>query len=153
MIYLDNNATTMIDPRVADVLREAFAASYANPASQHSLGRQARSRIDQSLEVIGDCLGTRVDQPGGPRMIVTSGGTESNNLALRGLARGAAIVSRIEHPSVLETAESLATSGRTIHWLDVLSSGLVDLQALDDLLHRHSDEVSLVSIMSGLAGE
>ena len=81
MIYLDNNATTAVDPRVAAVLLEQLQLGPANPSSQHAAGRASRDRIDQALETIGEKLGSRFDHPGGPRLILTSGGTESNNLA------------------------------------------------------------------------
>ena len=161
MIYLDNNATTQLDPRVADLLDQAFRSPPANPSSQHGLGRAARDRIEQSLEVIGNCLGSRFDQPGGPRLILTSGGTESNNLALRGLVAGGnggaggndpsrrgVLISRIEHPSVFAVAESLRAAGHSLFWLPVDRHGVVDLESLDELLGRNQGRIAVVSIMS-----
>ena len=85
MIYLDNNATTAIDPRVVDAMNEVYRHGPCNPSSLHAMGQQARARVDRDLDTIGACIGTRFDQPGGPRLIITSGGTESNNLALIGM--------------------------------------------------------------------
>ena len=124
VIYLDNNATTALDPRVTESILAAFQMGPSNPSSQHALGRQARSRIDDALLEIGRCIGTRLDQPGGPRLIISSGGTESNNLALSGIGdEGPIVISRIEHPSVLATAEALQSEGRVIRWLDVRHRG------------------------------
>ncbi len=74
-----------LDPRVAESILASLRGGPANASSLHASGRRARAQIDQSIDEIGRCLGTRFDQPGGPRLIFTSGGTESNNLALRGL--------------------------------------------------------------------
>ncbi len=147
VIYLDNNATTAIDPRVADVLSQTLGGP-ANPASQHAFGRAAREKLDRAIEMIGECLGVRLDQPGGPRLILTSGGTESNNLALRGIGVGDLVISRVGHPSVIAVAESLRSAGRTVHWLDVDADGRVSLSHLNVILSEHRDSVGLVSVMS-----
>ncbi len=149
VIYLDNNATTALDPRVADSILEAFQSGPCNPSSQHALGRQARSRIDDAFEVIGRCIGTRLDQPGGPRLVITSGGTESNNLALSGIGdNGPIVLSRIEHPSVLAAAEALQAGGRTIRWLDVDARGEIRVELLEQLISDHATPATLVSTMS-----
>ncbi|MCG8651940.1 MAG: cysteine desulfurase [Pirellulales bacterium] len=137
-----------MDPRVADVIDRVLRSGPANASSQHALGQRARNQIEQSLEVIGKCLGSPLDQPGGPRLILTSGGTESNNLALLGIGNQDLLVSRIEHPSVIAVARWLEKTGRQVHWIDAKPSGEVDLGSLDRLLDRHHATVSLVSIMS-----
>ena len=105
-VYLDNNATTAIDPRVGNVMLAQFLDGPSNASSQHIYGRRARSNLDAATEAIGSYLGTRLDQPDGARLIITSGGTESNHQALTGLgARGPIVLSRIEHPSVIATAK------------------------------------------------
>ena len=85
MIYLDNNATTAIDPEVAELIAEELLAGPSNPSSLHGVGRRANERLDDAIQRIGRCLGSDLSQPGSARLVLTSGGTESNNLALRGL--------------------------------------------------------------------
>ncbi|TWU23352.1 Cysteine desulfurase [Novipirellula galeiformis] len=150
MIYLDNNATTTIDPRVADVIAEVFRSGPCNASSQHAVGRAARLRIDDAIDTIASCLDSPLDQPGGPRLIFTSGGTESNNLALSGLADPAApiVLSRIEHPSVIAVAEHLATQGREIRWLDVDGEGVAKVETLAELIQSGTQPAGLVSLMS-----
>ena len=132
VIYLDNNATTAIDPRVVDAMDKVYRDGPCNPSSLHALGQQARVRVDRALDTIGDCLGTRFDLSGGPRLIITSGGTESNNLALLGMGGpGPVVVSRIEHPSVIAVVESLVAAGRQIRWVDADENGVVQLQNLE----------------------
>lgn len=149
MIYLDNNATTMIDPRVIDAMADVYRAGPANPSSLHSLGQQARIRVDRAIDLIGESLGTRLDQPGGPRLLTTSGGTESNNFALQGIGEsGPVVISRIEHPSLIAAANALAASGREIRWLDADPDGVVEVQKLERLIGTGSQKATLVSIMS-----
>lgn len=147
-IYLDNNATTALDPRVGEKMLAAYGSGPINPASQHAAGRLARDQLDAAIDTIGKCIGTRLDQPGGPRLVLTSGGTESNNLALRGIGGdGPLVVSRIEHPSVLAAAQALEAEGRTVRWLDVDPGGEIDLEKLPTLI-AGDQPAALVSIMS-----
>ncbi|TWT53498.1 Cysteine desulfurase [Rubripirellula amarantea] len=149
IIYLDNNATTSLDPRVADRIAKEWTLGPANPSSQHQLGQRARNRLDEAIEAIGRCLGCRLDQPGGPRLILTSGGTESNNLALRGIGHaGPLVVSQVEHPSVLATALEMQTQGRDVRFLGVDDHGQVQLDQLEGLIEQEGIRASLVSIMS-----
>ena len=152
MIYLDNNATTAIDPLVANLITEVLLSGPANPSSQHGVGRSAHRHIENALEVIADCLGTDFSLPGGPRLIFTSGGTESNNLALAGLGveDGPLIISRIEHPSIFAAAEAQEAAGRRVAWLEVDSNGVVDIESLKPLIQSFADDepVGLVSLMS-----
>jgi cysteine sulfinate desulfinase/cysteine desulfurase-like protein len=107
-IYLDNNATTRIDPRVAKAMYQSYLAGYVNPASPHQLGREARRVLEDTRDNIGRILGGRVAGVQADRVIFTSGGTEANNLALLGLAGrepGRVIISAIEHPSLMGPAE------------------------------------------------
>ncbi|MCH5376131.1 MAG: aminotransferase class V-fold PLP-dependent enzyme, partial [Planctomycetes bacterium] len=109
-IYLDNNATTRLDPRVAESMHQCNLARYANPASQHQAGRRARRVVETAREQIAGILGCRLGDSRSDRVIFTSGGTESNNQALFGLAGdppGDVLVSAIEHPSVAMAAEQL----------------------------------------------
>jgi cysteine desulfurase len=126
-IYLDHNATTPILPEVADAMREAALRYHGNPASQHDAGRQARRALEQARIRIAEILGARTTGMDADQLIFTSGGTESNNLALHGLQRAGGfnppaheatsppvhsrlIISAIEHPSITRTAEALATA-------------------------------------------
>ena len=84
MIYLDHNATTMMPAAVIDAMAAVYRAAYANPASQHAAGREARSALDKLVEQIGDHLGARRHGYPPDRVVLTSGGTEANNLAIRG---------------------------------------------------------------------
>ena len=112
MIYLDNNATTAIDPRVARVLNEALLKGPLNASSQHQCGQQARYQLESSLDQIARVLGSDLTRVDADRLIVTSGGTESNNIAVRGLGAPASglAVSSTEHPSVLATAKFVETA-------------------------------------------
>ena len=148
-VYLDNNATTAIDPRVAEVMLGRYLEGPSNPSSQHLHGRRSRAELDSAIELIGGCLGTLLDQPGGARLIITSGGTESNHLALAGLGeQGPIILSRIEHPSVIATAQRLEQQGRTLRWLEVDRDGLIQVEALKNLITIDGTRASLVSIMA-----
>lgn len=150
MIYLDNNATTQLDPEVAEVIRQVWASGPLNASSQHASGRAARARLDRAAAEMGRLLGADVQQPGGPQLIFTSGGTEANNLALHGVGDPAAplIVSEIEHPSVLEVARRQGQQGRPLHWIPVSSQGVADLAALADLLAQCGPAAPLVCLMS-----
>ena len=150
-IYLDNNATTAIDPRVADVIDRVFRAGPANASSQHAAGRAARLRIDDAVETIAAALGTDVSKPGGPRLILTSGGTESNHMALHGLGEPDAplVVSSIEHPSILQAAKQQAASGREVRFLPVDGDGVIQLEGLASMIDPPGGRpAGLVSIMS-----
>lgn len=150
MIYLDNNATTAIDPRVADRIREVWDVGSLNPSSQHRAGRRARNLLDDAISQLGACLGADVDSPGGDFIVLTSGGTEANHLALSGLGdpRGALVVSSIEHPSVLEPARAQAAAGRPLRLLPVDSFGQIRLAEAERLIVAESPRVSLVSVLA-----
>ena len=139
-IYLDNNATTFMLPEVADVVWESSCQGLGNPASQHDLGRQARRRLEDAREAIGEMLGARLTGLSADRLIFTSGGTEANNLALRGstTAPGQLIVSAIEHPSVLQTADFLAQHGTDCIRFPVDSQGRTSAAALAEKLNPRS---------------
>ena len=150
MIYLDNNATTAIDPRVAEVMHHVACSGPLNPSSQHAAGRRARRLLDDAVVQIGRLLGAAVDRPGGERLIITSGGTEANQLALHGLGPGGCpwIISTIEHPSLLQSARAAQAAGRTVHWLPVDRRGIVSIAALDAILSRAAGDAPVVAIMA-----
>jgi cysteine desulfurase len=147
-IYLDHNATTPLAPAVAEAMAEVWAGGPGNAASQHGFGRNARHMLETAREGIAELLGAKVSGMDADRLIFTSGGTEANHLALRGLAgtRGHLVTSSIEHPSVLITAEQLAKEGWLVDRLPADSQGVVQIDPLNDVLRL---ETRLVSLMFG----
>ena len=152
MIYLDNNATTRIDPSVIDRMHELMTMRLANASSQHSAGRHARQIVEQAREsILRDC-GGRIHGMASDQLLFTSGGTESNNLAILGLSEnrpGAIVLSSIEHPSVLAAAEYARSQGREIRYLPCSTSGVVCLDPLEEWLSSQSTHgpIALVSLM------
>ena len=159
MIYLDHNATSPIDPRVAATIAECYAAGYMNPASAHVAGRRARQRVEQARETIARLLGADTSGMNAAELVFTSGGTESNNLALWGLAAATCyggpevspsgspariIVSAIEHPSIIGPAQQMRCQGYDVRQLPVDQNGVVQLSKLDSLI---TDQTRLVSVM------
>ncbi len=152
-IYLDHAATTPLLPSVAEALAVAYTTIGANPASQHAAGRRARQVLEEAREAVGAALGARQSGHQADQILFTSGGTEANNLAIRGLARAASpqgpaevIISAIEHPSVLGPAEQLERHGWRVHRAPVTTSGVVDVAAIRELI---SPATKLVSVMLG----
>jgi cysteine desulfurase len=148
-IYLDHNATTPMLPAVLECLLECFAANLANPASQHAAGRQARKRLTEAKETIGRIVGARISGQDRDRVIITSGGTESNNLALRGLIGAPPaeiLISAVEHPSVLGAGQWLSQNGYTVRLIPVDRNGVVQPAGLPSLI---SANTRLVSVMLG----
>ena len=159
-IYLDHNSTTPLDPSVQQVMCDCLAAGYVNPASQHRWGQRARQALENYREMIVSMLGGQTTGMETDQLIITSGGTESNNLALMGLAMsswqtrkskavsaepGRVLVSAVEHPSLVGTARHLAQFGFDVRKIGVDRDGLVRLDLLGGLLAK--DPVDVVSIM------
>jgi len=143
-IYLDYNATTPTDPRVAEEMRPFLTGVFGNPSSDHQAGREARQAVDKARNRVASSIGARSDE-----IIFTSGGTESNNLAFHGLvaARGGGhvITSAIEHPAVLEVVLAMESAGDidlTIVGVD--SRGRVDPTAVEQALRPDTVVVSLM---------
>lgn len=151
-IYLDSNATTPLLPVVADAMRDAWLAAYANPASQHKPGRTARRVLETARAATIELLGGVASGVSADRLVFTSGGTESNALAIRGLlatsAKRRLVVSSIEHPSIARTADALESEGYVVDRLPVSSAGVVEVDALERLLADHADAIGLVSVMA-----
>ena len=140
-IYLDHNSTTPLLPEVAEAMAPWQSNLFGNPASQHAFGRRARTVLEDAREAIAHMLGADLAGRRADTLIFTSGGTEANNLAIMGLARPAedmhgacAIVSAVEHPSVIAPAEHLARHGLKVHRLAVDRTGVVSMAALDEVL-------------------
>ncbi len=127
-IYLDHNSTTPMLPEVIAAIVECQQSNYANPESQHELGRRARRVLEDAREGIARILGAETTGRQPDRLIFTSGGTEANNLALFGLAAGqpqTIVISAIEHPSVARAAEALARRGWHVCRVGAAQSGVV----------------------------
>ena len=150
MIYLDNNATTQLDRRVAAIMLEVWQSGPLNASSQHAAGRWARNRLDDAVSQLGQLLGADVDSPGGDSLVLTSGGTEANNLAIYGMGDSALplVVSAVEHPSVLQCARNQVAAGREVRVIPVDPSGVIDLEAAAELITTTEPRPSLVSVMA-----
>lgn len=138
-IYLDNNATTRSFPEAVDAVSKAMSEGYGNPSSPHGRGGAARAMLVRSREAIASFAG---GDPEG--LVLTSGGTEANNLVFSTVSKRAAqpriAVSAAEHPSVMKAAEAVA--GR-LALLPLRGNGVVDLDALSDELAKGLDLVSV----------
>ena len=129
MIYLDANATTPLDPAVMAAMMPALAEVFANPSSVHKPGQDARALMDRAREQSGAALGCD------PREIVfTSGGTEADALAVRGLARRKVVTTSVEHPALLGACAELERAGVEVVRVPVDRSGRLDLGALEAAL-------------------
>src|SRR5256886_8662240 len=121
-VYLDHNASTPVHPEVVAEMTPYFSEVYGNPSSVHGFGRDARAGVDLARERVGNFLKVPADQ-----VVFTSGGTESDNFGVKGLAlargRGHVITSRIEHHAVLRTVQALETQGFSATYLPSTSTG------------------------------
>ena len=145
-IYMDNHATTPLDPRVLEAMMPYFTSTFGNAASRnHSFGWEAEKAVEKAREQIAKLIGATSKE-----IIFTSGATESNNLALKGIAemyreRGNHIITQVtEHKAVLDTCKKLEKQGFRVTYLPVQADGLIDLE---DLKRAMDDKTILVSIM------
>jgi cysteine desulfurase len=153
-VYLDWNATTPPLPEVLDAMRDAGARTWGNPSSIHGDGRAARAVVEDARAAVGALMDADARD-----VILTSGGTEANNLALRSAFAGETaatppwlFTSRLEHPSVSHVAEALEREGRArVRWVRVKESGVLDLDDLRseiaDVL-AHNEHVALVTVQA-----
>ncbi len=144
-IYLDNAATTQLDPEVIDAMLPYMREHYGNPSAVHAFGRKARAGIEQARRMVASLLNCA---PG--EIVFTSCGTEADNMAILGAVRDLGvrhlITSPIEHHAVEHVAQELErTQEAEVHWLRLTSEGKADLGHLEELLKAH-DHV-LVSLM------
>lgn len=146
-IYLDHAATTPMDQRIVDKMMPYFTEIFGNPSSIHSYGREARKWLDEAREVIAGELHCKQQE-----IILTSGGTEADNLAIKGVAMARQhegkhiITTKTEHHAVLHTCERLEKLGFDVTYLDVDHTGLIYLDQLKQALR---DDTILVTIMYG----
>jgi cysteine desulfurase len=143
-IYLDNAATTAVDPRVLKTMQPYFNKNFGNASSLHAFGQRARTAIEDSRKKIAMLINAEPEE-----IIFTSGGTESNNLAIKGLAwvrpnKKHVIISAIEHDAVLKPCEWLRKQGYEITVLPVDKHGMVDPKAVERAIRS---DTLLVSIM------
>ena len=148
-VYLDNNATTPLHPEVAEVMAGCYRDGYANAASQHGPGQRARRLVEDAREGIAELLGAATGTTRSDFVVFTSGGTEANNLAVRGLAGaddGQLVISAIEHPSVSEVVDQMVREGFDACQVPVTRSGAIDA---DQLSSRLTEDTRLVSLIWG----
>ncbi len=142
-LYLDNNATTALDPMVLDAMLPYMQLVFGNPSSVHRYGRLTRDALELARSQVARLVGA---QPG--QVIFTSGGTEANNLAIRGAlsvkAPGRFAVSAIEHASVMDAAKALTQEGWQLDVIAADSNCRIKASALDDAVHS---DTQLVSVM------
>ena len=147
-IYLDYNATTPVDPQVIETMLPFFSTTFGNAASRnHSFGWEAESQVEKAREVLGNTIGAS-----GKEIVFTSGATESNNIALLGIAdfykdKGKHIItSPIEHKAVVDPCHALEQRGYDITFLEVGGDGSIDLEQLEKSIRK---DTILVSFMGG----
>src|SRR5579859_1724983 len=145
-LYMDNHATTPLDPRVLDAMMPYLTKVFGNAASRnHSFGWEAEAAVEKAREQVAKLIGATAKE-----IIFTSGATESNNLAIKGIAemykeRGNHIITQAtEHKAVLDTCKRLEKSGIRVTYLPVQQNGLIDL---DQLRGAITDKTILISIM------
>src|SRR4051794_476040 len=145
-VYLDYNATTPLAPEAADAMVTALREVFGNASSVHAFGQQAKGVLDAAREEVAALIGANAAE-----IVFTSGGTESDGLALRGVAESAGAVGRpglavsaIEHEAVLNTARSLARRGCPVDLVPPEPSGIVDPDRVAAQITEHT---GLVSVM------
>ncbi len=144
-VYLDNNATTRIDERVMEPMIEIMRESFGNPSSVYQVGQKSKRVVEEARELMCGLMGIKSRE-----LIFTSGGTEANNLAIRGItqammSRGKHIISsNIEHSSVKNTLKDLEDKGWEVTYLKANSKGVVDPEALRDAIRP---DTVLITIM------
>jgi cysteine desulfurase len=145
-IYFDHNATTPVDPAVADAMMRVLREDFGNASSVHRFGQQAKAIMDEARTAVSSLIGAEPSE-----LVFTSGGTEADNFALRGAAeaieptgRKHLIATTIEHEAVLVTLKALARRGWRITLLPVGESGIVTPGTLEDVI---TDDTAIVSVM------
>ena len=145
-LYLDHNATTPVDVAVAAAMNEVLLDQFGNPSSVHSFGQATKAAVDEARQAVAALLGARPQE-----IVFTSGGTESDSLALRGVAEAQAqgkrhriVTTAIEHEAVLHTVKALTKRGWTATILPVGQTGVVEPEALESAI---TDDTALVSVM------
>lgn len=144
-VYLDNSATTPVDPRVLDVMLPYLTEKFGNPSSIHFFGQESKAAIDRARHQVAGLINSRPNE-----IIFTSGGTEADNLGVRGLVESNVkhgrhiITSAIEHPAVKSVCEDLEKEGFAVTYLPVYEEGIV---RIEDVRNAVRDDTVLISIM------
>lgn len=145
MIYMDNSATSPVKEEVFNAMIPFLKEEFGNPSTFYSLGRNAKKALEESRANVANLINANINE-----IIFTSGGTESDNMAIKGIAyklenKGKHIItSVIEHPAVKETCEYLETKGFDVSYLPVKENGIIDI---DDLKAAIREDTILISIM------
>ncbi|MBP6235338.1 MAG: cysteine desulfurase [Saprospiraceae bacterium] len=145
IIYLDNNATTPLDPRVLDAMMPYFTSEFANASSTHQFGVKSYDAVKEARKQVASLIGAETNE-----IIFTSGATEAINLAIKGVAEGYGhkgkhiITVSTEHSAVLDTCKYLETKGYEVTYLPVMLDGLIDMNVLKQAMR---DDTILVSVM------
>ena len=144
-VYLDNAATTRVAPEVLEAMMPFLKEEFGNPSSFHSFGSSQMEAIDKARGQVARLLGAKCEE-----IYFTSGGTESDNQALRGAvrndpARRGIVISAVEHPAVLETAKALENEGCTLELAEIDKNGELSLESLKELVDQ---QTAIVSIMA-----
>lgn len=151
MVYLDYAANTPVDKEVLDLYYQTTLTYIANPNSNHTLGKQAKDKISKSTQNIAKNLGVLAEE-----IIYTSGATESNNMAIKGICERYKnygkhmILSPLEHNSLMSSAVTMQEHGFEIDLLPVKKNGLIDIDALKDLIREDTILVSVCAVDSEL---
>lgn len=146
MFYFDHAATTPVDPRVLQKMLPYFTENFGNPNSQHACGRRAAAAVDEARDTVASLIGAKPNE-----IYFTSGGTESDNWALRGAAHANAergkhlIVSVVEHPAMIATARELQKEGFEVTFAAVDEFGRVDLQKLKDSIRPDTTFIGVMT--------
>lgn len=145
MIYLDNNATTPIAPEVFDAMKPFLTTVYGNPSSAYSPGRESKKAIETARQSIAELVGAK----NADEIIFTSGGTESDNWAIRGTLEANPekkhiVTTRVEHKAVRRLCEKLEKENYEVSWLDVSEDGFLNLEQLKSVLRK---DTAIVSVM------
>ena len=155
MIYFDNAATTRISRAVLQEMNHAFIELYANPSSSHKAGLQAKALVQKAREQCADAIGAHPEQ-----ILFTSGGTESNNLAVLGLARSLRkrqkthlITTQVEHPSILAAMQFLEGEGFDVTYLPVTKSGSLPPALVESAFQENTGLVSIMAVNNETGNE
>jgi cysteine desulfurase len=142
-VYLDHNASTPVHPEVVAEMVPYFGDVFGNPSSVHGFGRAAREAVDVARDRVAAFLRTRPEE-----IVFTSGGTESDNFGVKGLAwargRGHLITSKVEHHAVLRTCQALEAQGFTVSYLPVDETGMVDPDGVRRALRPDTIGISIM---------
>jgi len=144
-IYLDHSATTPVDPRVGEAMARSLTENFGNPSSVHGYGQRARAAVDRARREVAALINAKPNE-----IIFTSGGTEANNLAIRGICEAASaqgrhiVTSTIEHPSVRGVCNALEQRGWEVTRLPVYENGIV---SVDDVRYALRADTVLVTVM------